>query len=268
MTDNLVQNPSVQKALNEVYENTNSINWAIFIYSDIRAQKSIKLMASGTGGVSEAHSFLTNDDVYYCYLRVDLQDGASTSAKFVFLTYIGDKVSPLKRARVSVHKGIFAKSLPVYAVEMQPTSLEEAKPDSVQAKVTNSGSYGGWNIQAKPSTRSMPMYGRTIRRKINPLELALENPELSEKEKSDLKAKKDVAEAKAKAELDERRKKIENDRIKRQESKSALKKFEDEKRRAEESERKKVEDEKRKIEEGERKKNKKKLLKRKQKKRD
>jgi len=255
MTDNLVQDPAVQKALNEVYENTNSINWAIFIYSDIRAQKSIKLMASGTGGVSEAHSFLTNDDVYYCYLRVDLQDGASTSAKFVFLTYIGDKVSPLKRARVSVHKGIFAKSLPVYAVEMQPTSLEESKPDSVQAKVTNSGSYGGWNVQAKPSARSMPMYGRTIRRKINPLELALENPQLSEKEKADLKVKKDLAEVKAKAELDERRKKIESDRIKRQESKTALKKFEDEKRRTEETERKKVEDDKKKMEDVEKKKN-------------
>jgi len=84
MSDNLIQDPAVQKVLNEVYEHTNSINWAIFIYSDIKAQKAIKLMASGTGGVSEALSFLTNEDIYYCYLRIDLQDGASTSAKFVF----------------------------------------------------------------------------------------------------------------------------------------------------------------------------------------
>jgi len=170
--------------------------------------------------------------------------GLAQAQNLFFLTYVGDKVSPLKRARVSVHKGIFAKSLPVYAVEMQPTSLEEAKPDSVQTKVTNSGSYGGWNVQAKPAARSMPMYGRTIRRKINPLELALENPTLSEIDKVELKVKKEAADFKAKIELDDRRKKIESDRLKRQESKTVIKRLEEEKKKTEDADKKKLEEEK------------------------
>lgn len=93
-----------------------SIIRALFSYSKVEAKSgppSICLVDKGTGTLSELVSKLRADDIYYGYVRLVVGDATSVSTKFLFATYVGGQVSPLKRARVSVHKTVFAKSLPV-----------------------------------------------------------------------------------------------------------------------------------------------------------
>lgn len=42
--------------------------------------------------------------MHYGYLRVVSGDSESKRSKFVFISWVGEKVGPLKRAKVSVHK--------------------------------------------------------------------------------------------------------------------------------------------------------------------
>lgn len=61
-------------------------------------------VGSGAGGLDELKALLQDDQVQYGYLRVTSGDSESKRAKFVFISWVGEKVGPLKRAKVSVHK--------------------------------------------------------------------------------------------------------------------------------------------------------------------
>jgi Cofilin/tropomyosin-type actin-binding protein len=60
--------------------------------------------AQGNGGLDELKEQLEDDQVHYGYLRVTSGDSESKRAKFVFISWVGERVGPLKRAKVSVHK--------------------------------------------------------------------------------------------------------------------------------------------------------------------
>lgn len=64
----------------------------------------IVVKGSGTGGLDELKGSLEDDQVHYGYLRVTSGDSESKRSKFVFISWVGEKVGPLKRAKVSVHK--------------------------------------------------------------------------------------------------------------------------------------------------------------------
>lgn len=82
----------------------------------------VVLIDKGTGSLSELVAKLRADDIYYGYVRLVVSDATSVSTKFLFTTYVGGNVTPLKRARVSVHKTVFAKSLPVRSAQLTSAS--------------------------------------------------------------------------------------------------------------------------------------------------
>lgn len=64
----------------------------------------IVVKGSGSGGLEELKGHLEDDAVQYGYLRVVSGDSESKRSKFVFISWVGERVGPLKRAKVSVHK--------------------------------------------------------------------------------------------------------------------------------------------------------------------
>jgi len=50
-------------------------------------------------------SCFVDEQRFYGFARIETGDEMSRRIKFVFITWIGDKVSPLKKARVSTDKG-------------------------------------------------------------------------------------------------------------------------------------------------------------------
>lgn len=77
------------------------VNRVVFGYE---GNSKIVVAGSGAGGVDELKGTLGDDQVQYGYLRVTSGDNESKRAKFVFISWVGEKVGPLKRAKVSVHK--------------------------------------------------------------------------------------------------------------------------------------------------------------------
>ena len=64
----------------------------------------IVLQGKGEGGLSELVGNLQADQAQFGYLRVISGDSESKRAKFVLLTWCGQNVGALKRAKISVHK--------------------------------------------------------------------------------------------------------------------------------------------------------------------
>jgi hypothetical protein len=63
-------------------------------YTDNDLSKPVDLVKSGTGGVEELKNELKPDAISYALVRVvDKVDGHET-IKFVFINFIGEKVSP------------------------------------------------------------------------------------------------------------------------------------------------------------------------------
>jgi len=97
------------------------------------------VQGKGAGGVEELKALLEEDQCQYAYIRVISGDAESKRSKFVFLSWVGERVSPLKRAKVSVHKANVKKVIQSYAVEVHAESLEELTEEDILAKVRKAG---------------------------------------------------------------------------------------------------------------------------------
>lgn len=103
---------------------------------------SVGLTASGTGGLSELVSNLREDACQYGYLRVISGDTESRRAKFVFISWVGDKVGALKRAKTSVQKAEVKKTLRDFTVEVHGETLDELEESAIMTKVRKAGGAG------------------------------------------------------------------------------------------------------------------------------
>jgi len=62
------------------------------------------LLAKGSGGLQGLLEHLKEDERIYGYFKVTWGEEESRREKFIFLTWVGERVPPLKKARVSTDK--------------------------------------------------------------------------------------------------------------------------------------------------------------------
>jgi hypothetical protein len=79
--------------------------------------KTLVMQGTGSGGLYELKNLLEDDKVQFAYLRVTSGDAESKRAKFVFISWCGEKVGALKRAKVSVQKADVKKVLKVRSMD-------------------------------------------------------------------------------------------------------------------------------------------------------
>ncbi|KNC74917.1 hypothetical protein SARC_12547 [Sphaeroforma arctica JP610] len=93
-----------QDTITEAYEDVRNDNsdteWLFLAYND--ANK-VYLESKGTGYDNLLAKF-TDDIRAYAFVRVETGDELSKRAKFALITWIGDNVGALKKAKVSVQK--------------------------------------------------------------------------------------------------------------------------------------------------------------------
>lgn len=122
------------EAYEDVRNDTTDSNWAVFTYEDN------SIVVGGTGVEhSELVERFTDDDRLFAFLRVVTGDELSKRAKFVFLTWSGANVSPLKRAKMATDKRNVQNIIQNFAVELQPSELEELKEDFIRDAVMKAG---------------------------------------------------------------------------------------------------------------------------------
>eukprot|EP00121_Abeoforma_whisleri_P015563 Awhi_evm1s14329 len=99
-------NDELKSALEAVRNNEDPITWAIGGYKDGNTKNTdILLVGTGTGGLDEFAAALDDSQAMYGLLRSsDTYEGIET-VKFVFVAWVGEKISIMNRARTTVHKG-------------------------------------------------------------------------------------------------------------------------------------------------------------------
>jgi hypothetical protein len=130
-----VSNPALTQAYTDVRSDANPTAWAVFGYDGNK----IIVQATGSGPFSEFKAQFQDNQCQFGFVRVTTGDSESKRAKFVFVSWVGTGVSPLKRAKVSVHKANVKEVVRDYACEVHAENPDELDEQLVMEKVIKSG---------------------------------------------------------------------------------------------------------------------------------
>eukprot|EP01102_Stenamoeba_stenopodia_P005889 TRINITY_DN16603_c0_g1_i1.p1 TRINITY_DN16603_c0_g1~~TRINITY_DN16603_c0_g1_i1.p1 ORF type:complete len:180 (-),score=34.36 TRINITY_DN16603_c0_g1_i1:104-643(-) len=130
-----VSDPALAQAYQDVRSDANPTSWVIFGYSGNK----IVVDATGSGDYAEFASHFDDSKAQYGFVRVTTGDSESKRAKFVFIAWVGTGVSPLARAKVSVHKANVKQIVRDYAAEVHAEAREEIDEQKVMDKVVKAG---------------------------------------------------------------------------------------------------------------------------------
>ncbi|GAM16930.1 hypothetical protein SAMD00019534_001050 [Acytostelium subglobosum LB1] len=130
-----VSNPELAAAYQDVLTDATETNWCLFGYE---GASNIVLQGKGTGGLAELVGNFAADQCQYAYLRVLSGDEESKRAKFVFISWCGESVGALKRAKMSVHKASVKQVIKNYGVEVHATTHDELDESALLTKIKKS----------------------------------------------------------------------------------------------------------------------------------
>eukprot|EP01100_Stratorugosa_tubuloviscum_P009437 TRINITY_DN3970_c0_g2_i1.p1 TRINITY_DN3970_c0_g2~~TRINITY_DN3970_c0_g2_i1.p1 ORF type:complete len:146 (+),score=54.13 TRINITY_DN3970_c0_g2_i1:185-622(+) len=131
-----VSDAGIAAAYQQVRNDSDPTTWAVIGYAD---KTKLVLQSTGTGGFSEFTAQFSDDQAQFGYCRTITGDSESRRAKFIFVSWVGTRVTPLARARISVHKASVKQVWQSYAIEVQAENLTELSEDSVVARVRAAG---------------------------------------------------------------------------------------------------------------------------------
>ncbi|GAM22257.1 hypothetical protein SAMD00019534_054320 [Acytostelium subglobosum LB1] len=134
--DVTIANPDeFHAAVQALHTTGNPINWILVTYNG--SPNHIKLEASGRNGIHELTHHLTDDLMAYALLRVvDIVDGFPTD-RYVYITWIGDNVKGMDKARYGTNKTVITKLLGHYNVEIIASSKAEISEQEIVNKVSD-----------------------------------------------------------------------------------------------------------------------------------
>jgi len=128
--------PAIKDAYNDVRNDKTATNWALFKYE---GKKKIVFSAKGDGDLSELAGHFNDDEAAFAFLRVTTGDEESKRAKFVLVSWCGEKVGSLARANMSVHKASVKEICRDFAVERHYTEKSEIDAAALLADVNKAG---------------------------------------------------------------------------------------------------------------------------------
>eukprot|EP00727_Mastigamoeba_balamuthi_P001370 m51a1_g1123 hypothetical protein (145) ;mRNA; f:188348-189329 len=133
-----VSNSDIATAYADVVADANPTTWAVFGYESKTSNKLI-LQGRGEGGIDELKALLKDDECQFAYIRLTVGDNESKRAKFVFISWVGEEVSPIRRAKMSVHKADVKTIIKNFAVEIHATRQDEVNEEILRERVIKAG---------------------------------------------------------------------------------------------------------------------------------
>jgi hypothetical protein len=131
-----VSDPRIKEAYADVRNDKTETNWAVFKYE---GKKKIVFGGKGNGDLSELAEQFNDDEAAFAFLRVTTGDEESKRAKFVLVSWCGEKVGALARANMSVHKASVKDICRDFALERHYTDKSEIDAAALLADVTKAG---------------------------------------------------------------------------------------------------------------------------------
>lgn len=139
---------SLRDALKSVRDDKSSTTWVVGEYEngDIKANN-LTLVASGDGGLQGITQHFAEDKVAYSLLRVtDVVDG-HTTVKFVFISFIGDKVGMVQKAKLATHKGAVQAVFHQFHVDFYISAANDISEVAIKNKVSSASGSANHVIQ-------------------------------------------------------------------------------------------------------------------------
>lgn len=132
---NMVDRDAISQAYQDVRDDVSSTNWCCLKYDE-----SNNLALDSTGeDFDELKSKFGEDERVYAFLRVQTGDEMSKRMKFALLIWVGPKVSPMKKAKMSTEKAFVKQVILNFAVELLFDDLHEVREDKIREELIRAG---------------------------------------------------------------------------------------------------------------------------------
>jgi len=129
----------IREAIKSVRQDNNLVDWALATYdhSGNKTQsKSLVLVGTGQGGLSELKSKLADNIVGYALYRTTERVDDSETVKFVFIDWRGPQIHRMQRAILGTQSGAVREIFAPYHVDLLDVSKQdEVTEESIAAKI-------------------------------------------------------------------------------------------------------------------------------------
>jgi len=126
--------PSISQIYVNIRDDNHPTDWMMLRYEG--QTNKLKAMDSGTGGFQEFSSRIVEEPCFG-YFRYTFGDTKRT--KFIFVSYVPEKINGLKKAKIASHKPEVASFLKYFHVELNALSKDEITTAKLEAKLKMAG---------------------------------------------------------------------------------------------------------------------------------
>ncbi|XP_063801778.1 coactosin-like protein [Pseudophryne corroboree] len=129
-----IDKESCREVYNEVRDDTNDISWATFKYDG-------STIVPGVQGANyeDFVNTCTDDNRQFAYIRFTTGDALSKRVKFTLITWIGENVSGLQRAKIGTDKTLVKDVVQNFAKELVITDHKDLDEDYIRSELKKAG---------------------------------------------------------------------------------------------------------------------------------
>jgi len=133
---------SLKKSWDDLTAKEGKTNWILFTFENDKSTKLV-VAGEGAGGVDELKSKLDDNAIMYGAFKVTGVDNRETTVsrrpKFIWFTFVGPKVSVLKKARTSTQKPELAKFFSSAQLNLELSGSDDLTKNDVGKRLLASG---------------------------------------------------------------------------------------------------------------------------------
>ncbi|XP_028305641.1 coactosin-like protein [Gouania willdenowi] len=129
-----IDKDACRDAYNEVRDDNSDTNWAVFQYEGSRIVPTMK----GTE-FKEFSKLCVEDGRLFGYMRFMTGDAMSKRTKFTLITWIGEGVGGLQRAKISTDKTLVKEIVQNFAKEFMLSEQRDLDEDSIRMELMKAG---------------------------------------------------------------------------------------------------------------------------------
>jgi len=128
-------------ALFDVRSDSTDTDWCLFSYENPKSNK-IVLVGKGNGGANQLVENLKDDMVGYGFVRKSDKIDDSVTVKFALITWMGESVPRMQKARMSVHSGSVKTFVGQSHVFISASHLSEISDEILNQKIMDASGSG------------------------------------------------------------------------------------------------------------------------------
>jgi len=127
--------------IKDVRNDNTDTDWVLVGYEGKKGNVLVSL-GKGNGGVEQLKALLEDDMVGYGLVRKTDKIDESLTVKFVFISFVGDNINRMHRARLGTHQGAVRSLFTPYHVDISCTHVNELSDEILMQKIQDASGSG------------------------------------------------------------------------------------------------------------------------------